>query len=333
MYSFNANQYSKIFTPNYCFDLIKLFIKSIKAFTFALYLFFASRERRFHSFRCIISLHSVVEFIKMILVIYKAHFTSLHIKLSSSQIRENCFFSARFFEFLGAQCQKCICVNIYCECKWVSWKIMCNKILFSTKSRFFPLEIMQTTKRSIFYILENCELRMMLHARDASSRRRNAERIRNDNAFSVGQDRDPWSVGTIRSVRKKMDRRFTIRGSGSEISRKTIRSIKLKNGWRSCLTLNAFCASLNFFGFFFPLSYIKSQFYCQNLHFYCDDFLIDYFAFCLPIISRVRNTGDPWTCIIWNDCLHAIISRGCWTLSNETQLMSLSAGKHLVYLL
>lgn len=28
-----------------------------------------------------------------------------------------------------------VVLHIYCECKWVSWKIMCNKILFPTKSR------------------------------------------------------------------------------------------------------------------------------------------------------------------------------------------------------
>lgn len=78
-----------------------------------------------------------VEFIKMILVIYLSLFWLRGIKLSSSQNSWNSLpslllhFSICVLHLRTSPSRLLFTlVHIYCECKWVSWKIMCNKILF-----------------------------------------------------------------------------------------------------------------------------------------------------------------------------------------------------------
>lgn len=104
-----------------------------------------------------------VEFIKMMLWWFIKLISLRSIKLSSSQIRENCFFSSiRHPRLLRNLCIWLSALHIYCECKWVSWKIMCNKILFPAK--FMP------AKRNAFGLvpLHWKVHEMMLHNDNAS---------------------------------------------------------------------------------------------------------------------------------------------------------------------
>ena len=86
----------------------------------------------------------------MILVIYKAHFISQYqiviISNSWKWFFVFCFRSRFDFNlciWLSVALFSFFCVHIYCECKWVSRKIMCNKNLFPANSK-------SCTKRNAF---------------------------------------------------------------------------------------------------------------------------------------------------------------------------------------
>lgn len=99
-------------------------------------------------------------------MIYKAHFASQYQIVIISNSWKLFFFlhppSTTSPQFVHLTPRRLSALHIYCECKWVSWKIMCNKILFPAK--FMP------AKRNAFGLvpLHWKVHEMMLHNDNAS---------------------------------------------------------------------------------------------------------------------------------------------------------------------
>lgn len=190
----------------------------------------------------------------MMLVIYIAHFARQYqivIISNSWKLFLLLLRSSPRSASICAALPSSVSVHIYCECKWVSRKIMCNKILF-------PLNSKSSLKR---------------------------------NVFSREFERKRWCT------------RLRLKGR-----QRILRIIRLAH---------------------------SHNFYCQNLHFYCDDFWLIISARCnqrvqlfsmrilafrsiISIFSRLgvslsRETQQRWTLMrLWVRCNETSCFSGDW---------------------